>query len=289
MYELFLTTLVDDDDIQAACSVLGGLCAMPAWQSLHRVLYFKGPGKPGGISNQNSIVKTPRKDIQMLWKDLHQQLSRQSYILQARYEVFKDKDFGPTAPEVDFNARAGTLRWTDFPDPPQVRSSVTQRKKTEIWDQRNLLSVMKDNNYQSVCHVLVYGGGDLTICRFKSEAIEETYQFFREDVEFCLSRHYILQMNGDNGPLTQTATWDTMSPADPGQRWMFLIKVHVHQDNKPDEILKAHEQLANIRRELEGVFEFKMFDRRIHDTRVAVEMRNAPAPLPQVMTITDQR
>ncbi|KXH67931.1 hypothetical protein CSAL01_01100 [Colletotrichum salicis] len=211
MYELFLTTLVDDDDIQAACSVLGGLCAMPAWQSLHRVLYFKGPGKPGGISNQTSIVKTPRKDIQMLWKDLHQQLSRQSYILQARYEVFKDKDFGPTAPEVDFNARPGTLRWTDFPDPPQVRSSVTQRKKTEIWDQRNLLSVMKDNNYQ-----------------FKSEAIEETYQFFRED-------------------------------------------------------------LANIRRELEGVFEFKTFDRRIHDTRVAVEMRNAPAPLPQVMTITDQR
>ncbi|GJC81420.1 mediator of RNA polymerase II transcription subunit 18 [Colletotrichum liriopes] len=252
MYELFLTTLVDDDDIQAACSVLGGLCAMPAWQSLHRVLYFKGPAKPGGISKQNSIVKTPRKDIQMLWKDLHQQLSRQSYILQARYEVFKDKDFGPTAPE--------------------NRSSVTQRKKTEIWDQKNLLSVMRDNNYQ-----------------FKSEAVEETYQFFRDDVEFCLSRHYILQMNGDNGPLTQTAPWDTMSPADPGRRWMFLIKVHVHQDNKPDEILKAHEQLANIRRELEGVFDFKMFDRRIHDTRVAVEMRNAPAPLPQVMTVTDQR
>ncbi|KAK2021267.1 hypothetical protein LX32DRAFT_699513 [Colletotrichum zoysiae] len=272
MYELFLTTLVDDDDIQAACSVLGGLCAMPAWQSLHRVLYFKGPAKPGGISNQNSIVKTPRKDIQMLWKDLHQQLSRQSYILQARYEVFKDKDFGPNAPEVDFNARPGTLRWTDFPDPPQNRSSVTQRKKTEIWDQKNLMAVMRDNNYQ-----------------FKSEAVEETHQFFREDVEFCLSRHYILQMNGDNGPLTQTAPWETMSPADPGRRWMFLIKVHVHQDNKPDEILKAHEQLANIRRELEGVFDFKLFDRRIHDTRVAVEVRNAPAPLPQVMTVTDQR
>ncbi|KAE9581393.1 Mediator of RNA polymerase II transcription subunit 18 [Colletotrichum fructicola] len=273
MYELFLTTLVDDDDIQAACAVLGGLCAMPAWQSLHRVLYFKGPAKPGGISNQNSIVKTPRKDIQMLWKDLHQQLSRQSYILQARYEVFKDKDFGPTAPEVDFNTRPGTLRWTDFPDPPQGgRSTVTQRKKTEIWDQRNLPAVMKDNNYL-----------------FKSEAIEETYQFFRDEVEFCLSRHYILQMNGGGAPLTHLAPWENLSPADPGRRWMFLIKVHVHQDNKPDEILKAHEHLATIRRELEGVFDFKQFDRRIHDTRVAVEMRNAPAPLPQVMTVTDQR
>ncbi|TDZ24661.1 Mediator of RNA polymerase II transcription subunit 18 [Colletotrichum orbiculare MAFF 240422] len=272
MYELFITTLVDDEEIQAACSVLSGFCAMPAWQSLHRVLYFKGPAKPGGISKQNSIVKTPRKDIQMLWKDLHQQLSRQSYILQARYEVYKDRDFGQNASEADLNARSGILRWTDFPEPPQPRSVVTQRKKTEIWDQRNLPSVMRDNNYQ-----------------FKTEAIEETYQFFKDEIEFCLSRHYMIPPNGEGTPLTQLPPWESFNPGDPGRRWMFLIKVHVHQDNKPDEVIKAHAQLADVRRDLEGVFDFKMFDRRIHDTRVAVEMRNAPAPLPQVMTVTDQR
>lgn len=64
-----------------------------------------------------------------------------------------------------------------------------------------------------------------------------------------------------------------------------MVKVHVLQDNQPDEVRKAHETLAAIRRELEGVFEFRLFDRRIHDTRVAVEMRTGPAPLPQVITV----
>ncbi|KAG7116465.1 hypothetical protein HYQ44_007084 [Verticillium longisporum] len=242
---------------------------MPPWESLHRVLYFKGPSRPNGISNQNSIVKSQRKDVSGLWKDLHQQLSRQSYVIQARYEVFKDKDFGTETP-ADFDARAGVLRWTDFPDPPHKGSAVTQRKKNEIWEQRNLPSIMRDNKYQ-----------------LKSEAIEETFQFYRDDAEFCLFRHYQLPPTPDGTPLARVGAWETgFTPSDPARRWIFLVKVHVLQDNKPDEILKAHEQLANIRRDLEGVFEFKTFDRRIHDTRVAVEMRNAPAPLPQVIRAT---
>lgn len=149
MYEVFLSTIVRDEDIKATCSILSGLCAMPAWESLQRVLYFKGPARPNGINNQSSIIKTgQRKDVPGLWKELHQQLSRQSYIVQARYEVFKDKDFGTDTPS-NFDAQPGVLRWTDFPDPPQkgAAAGITQRKKTEIWEQRNLPSIMRDNNY----------------------------------------------------------------------------------------------------------------------------------------------
>ncbi|ROT40433.1 hypothetical protein SODALDRAFT_321781 [Sodiomyces alkalinus F11] len=268
MYELFLSTFIADEDIKPTCSILSGLCAMPPWESLQRVLFFKGPARPNGLSNQSSFVRTTRKDVPALWKELHQQLSRQSYILQARYEVFKDKDFGTDTP-ANFDSRPGVLHWTDFPEPPQKGSFVTQRKKTEIWDQQNLLSIMRDNNYLLKC-----------------EAIEETYQFFRDDVEFCLFRHYLLPPSGDGKPLAVLGDWETtFSPTDPGKRWLFMVKVHVLQDNQPDEVRKAHEKLTNIRRELEGVFEFKVFDRRIHDTRVAVEMRSGPAPLPQVITV----
>lgn len=148
MYELFLTTFVDDADLPAARSVLAGLCGMPAWESLSRVLYFQGSPRPSGISNQSSIDKPVRKEVGMLWKELHQSLSRQSYILQARYEVLKERDMGPEAQPIDLDATPGVLRWTDFPEPPHGRPILAQRKKVEIWEQKRLPSVLRDNNYQ---------------------------------------------------------------------------------------------------------------------------------------------
>ncbi|EEY16848.1 conserved hypothetical protein [Verticillium alfalfae VaMs.102] len=244
MYEVFLSTIVADEDIKATCSILAGLCAMPPWESLHRVLYFKGPSRPNGISNQNSIVKSQRKDVPGLWKDLHQQLSRQSYVIQARYEVFKDKDFGTETP-ADFDARAGVLRWTDFPDPPHKGSAAQERGHR----------------------------GDVPVLPRRCRVLSLPSLPAAPDP-------------GRHAPRPRRRLGDGLHPLRSGPRWIFLVKVHVLQDNKPDEILKAHEQLANIRRDLEGVFEFKTFDRRIHDTRVAVEMRNAPAPLPQVIRAT---
>lgn len=148
MYELFLTALVEDKDLNTACAILSGLCGMPPWESVHRVLYFQGPPRPVGISNQSSIDKPMRKDIGFLWKELHQNLMRQSFILQARYEVLKDRDMGPNAPSMDLDAQQGILRWTDFPDPPRGQPLLIQRKKVELWDQKKLPSVMRDNNYQ---------------------------------------------------------------------------------------------------------------------------------------------
>lgn len=150
MYELFLTALVEDADFQAACAVLGGFCAMPPWETVNRVLYFQGPPRPAGISNQSSIDKPMRKDVAFLYKDLHQNLSRQSFVLQARYEILKDRDMGPSSAPQDLDAAAGILRWADFPDPPTARPVLTQRKVVELWEQKKLPSVMRDNNYQCV-------------------------------------------------------------------------------------------------------------------------------------------
>lgn len=123
---------------------------MPPWEITSRVLYFQGPPRPTGMSNHRSIEKTIRKDTSALWKELHQNLSRQSFILQARYMVSKDRDMGPVAQPVDLDGATGILRWTDFPDPPHGRPLLTQRKIVELWDQKQIPSVMRDNQYQLV-------------------------------------------------------------------------------------------------------------------------------------------
>lgn len=172
MYELFLTALVDDSDFEAACSVLEGFCGMRAWDTIHRVLYFQGPPKPAGIPSQSSIDKPTRKETAMLWKDLHQNLNRQSFILQVRYDLHNFKSWPgteagggadvlnsassssnpapPLAAFSDLDSIPGVLRWTDFPDPPHGRPNITQRKKVELWEQKKLVSVMRDNKHQCV-------------------------------------------------------------------------------------------------------------------------------------------
>ncbi|KAF4976020.1 hypothetical protein FZEAL_7276 [Fusarium zealandicum] len=277
MYELVLTALVEDHNFGAACAVLGGLCGMTPWESVQRVLYFQGPPRPVGISNQSSIDKPIRKDTGFLWKELHQNLMRQSYILQARYDVLKDRDMGPNATSMDLDTTPGILRWTDFPDPPRGQPLLAQRKKVELWDQKKLPSVMRDNNYQ-----------------FKTETVEEMYRFFREDIEFCLVRHHFLQPLLEYVPLeakeqlsSPSATlppWESLTPVDMQKRWFLQVKAHVVQDNKPDELRKTQEQLLAIRGELDGVFDFKAIDRRVLDPRV-VQQPQGIQTLPQKVTI----
>lgn len=153
MYELFLTALVEDSDFEAACAFLCGFCDMRLpWETVHRVLYFQGPPQPTGIMNQSSIEKRfMRKDIALQWKELHQSLSRQSCILQARYEVDKELDLEPTGSPMDLDNLQGVLRWADFPDPPHGRPLITQRKTVEIWGQEKLPSILRDNNFRYKC------------------------------------------------------------------------------------------------------------------------------------------
>lgn len=67
-------------------------------------------------------------------------------------------------------------------------------------------------------------------------------------------------------------------------RWILQARIHVLQDNKPDELRKAQDQLMAIRNELDGVFEFRNIDRKVHDTRVAQQPQGVQA-LPQKVRI----
>lgn len=152
MYELFLSSIVNDDDLKMACAILGGLCAQEPWHDLHHVVFFRGPkeAQPRGFTRLEAAgIKAMRKDLQMQWRDLVHNLARQSYVVRTKYEVFKDRDFGVSVPNL--NVQQGILHWTDFPDPPpHARPDLTpimQRKKVEIWEQKNLLKVLNDNNY----------------------------------------------------------------------------------------------------------------------------------------------
>ena len=123
--------------------------------------------------------------------------------------------------------------------------------------------------------------------------MEEVYRFFREDIEFCLSRQYFVNPIGDytplhskgpSTPLPSLPSWDALTAVDLQNRWVLQVKAHVLQDNKPDEIRKAQDQLMAIRRELDGVFDFKAIDRKVYDTRVAMQQQGVQV-LPQVVTL----
>lgn len=57
---------------------------------------------------------------------------------------------GSSASNMNLDSTAGILRWTDFPDPPQGKPVLTQRKKVELWEQKNLPSILRDNQHQYV-------------------------------------------------------------------------------------------------------------------------------------------
>lgn len=121
------------------------------------------------------------------------------------------------------------------------------------------------------------------------------YRFYRDDIEFCLFRQYFIRPIEDYVPLEKRGTqpmppqdrlpaWESLSPIDTQNRWILLVKAHVLQDNKPDEIRKAQDQLMAIRGELDGVFDFKAIDRKVHDTRVAQQQQGVQV-LPQKVTV----
>src|SRR5258708_1861543 len=131
--------------------------------------------------------------------------------------------------------------------------------------------------------------------RFKTETVEEMHRFYRDDVEYCLFRQYFTRPINDYAPLEsrnthptpphgQLPAWETLTPLDSQNRWILVVKAHVVQDNKPDEIRKAQDQLLGIRGELDGVFDFKAIDRKVHDTRVAQQQQGVQV-LPQKVTL----
>ncbi|KAI1454726.1 mediator complex, subunit Med18 [Annulohypoxylon moriforme] len=245
MRELFLTASVKDADFPMTCAVLQGLTWMTARQTVHRILFFHGQPQPKSLKNTRAFQQSR---FLQLWKELSNQLARSSYVLQVAYEVSLEKDFGKGT-AMEFNGLPGTLRWTDLPDP--IRDTpVTTRKKIEIPDQPALPVAMNDNGLQ-----------------YKNEMIQESHSFVRENIEFVFSRYYHLP-DSPGRPVTTLPAFADLRPVDPAQKWVLNVKLNVLDDNQPDKVKKASEELLDVKAELEKLFDFKVLDRRIFDTRI---------------------
>lgn len=84
--------------------------------------------------------------------------------------------------------------------------------------------------------------------------------------------------------MNQLPAWDSLAPIDGQDRWILLVKVHVVEDNKPDELQKAQESLNGIKIDLGSAFDFKSVDRKVHDTRIVQRQAGIQA-LPQRVTV----
>jgi len=122
--------------------------------------------------------------------------------------------------------------------------------------------------------------------RFKSEAVEESYSFFRDNIEYTLTRYLQLPPGATSGtgPLPLPA-WDALTPVDPAGKWVLWVRTHVVEDTTPEKMHRALDELVAVRDgELHGVFDFKVLDRRAYDTRVSqVPISTTPVPLPQTV------
>lgn len=144
MYELFLNAVVKDADFEMACAVLQGLTWMSARHNVYHISFYSGSPEPKGLPALRSVQQSRSPQLP-LWNELGKEFRRSSYVFQLAHEVSIDKDFG-NGDAVDLNTVPGTLRWTEFPDPPREKGQlVMQRKKIDIPDQRNLLSMMTSN------------------------------------------------------------------------------------------------------------------------------------------------
>ncbi|KAH8677646.1 mediator complex, subunit Med18 [Xylariales sp. PMI_506] len=253
MYELFLTAAVKDADIDKARGIMQGLSWMSARRNVYRVLYFAGQSRPVGLPSIKSMQQQlPRQSLPQ-WNELSKEFTRSSYIYQVLYEVFPDKDFG-TGTTMDLNSSQGTLRWTDFPDPPREKGQLLMhRKKIDIYDQKNLPFILSGN--KQVC---------------KSELIFETYSFIRDSMEFVFSRYYTIPPSaGQTSLVASLPAWSDLKPVDPARKWTFTVKRTVPEDNHPEKMNEATQEMLNVRAELDPMFDFKSIDRRVFDTRIA--------------------
>ncbi|KAI0393561.1 hypothetical protein F5Y17DRAFT_431976 [Xylariaceae sp. FL0594] len=282
MHELFLTASVNPTDFDTVCAILQGLTWMTARRSVYRVLYFAGQPQPTGLPKLPARGMLPRQQERQLWADLHKQLLRSSYILQAHFEVPSEADFGKEAP-MDLPHLPATLRWTDLPDvlkepqtalrkknlPPAPNvpvpvaepvkdSPIISRKKIDIPFSAGLVLALSENKQT-----------------YKNELIQEVYSFHKEKLEISLSRYYYIPAESNAGgrrPAPQLPAWDALRPVDDDaahNKWVLNLKLNVSEDEQPENLAKAQEELMRHKTEFEKLFEFQMLDRRVFDTRIA--------------------
>ncbi|KAH8892479.1 hypothetical protein GQ53DRAFT_822695 [Thozetella sp. PMI_491] len=252
MHELFLTAIIADSDVPQARAILRGICATRERHGFSHLVFYHQPaavGQPQGLPALKGIQKHSHAANLKQWAELHQIFTKLSFVVQVRYDLDENALKQGNEPASDA-AKLGVFRWNDIPEPTGPRAVIhVQRRMLEIKD-KNLDRILQENKMAR-----------------KSHAIEETYKWYRDGLEFTLSRVYglnpdLLSPPDQDGPaLPPLSQLDPILPS-----WTLIVRT-IAPDSTPAQVQQAVAQLHEIHAKLMGVFEFKLFDRRVHDTR----------------------
>jgi len=264
MHELFLNTSVSNGDCPRAIQILQGYCDMSPVPVLRRRVMLRGPPGPNqkGLDPAFLLNLKPQQRPD-LWKALDEQLKRRPFVITLIYDI-KRNHFSSgegnfereNKPTVECDELPGTLQWTDLPD-PGVRP-VNSRALISIDGERKLYSMLQSMNY-----------------RFVVEFIEEGYRFVYGNVVIYVTRFLTFPQgaqeqdaDGKPKPVSTLPPFEVLTPFDGENKWVMQAKVDLVSGGDQELVRKATEELLALKTELEGLFDLKVKDRHIFDTRV---------------------
>ncbi|KAK0625965.1 mediator complex, subunit Med18 [Immersiella caudata] len=244
-HEVFLTAVVKDADAIKARGVLAGITEMKERHHylLVRHLERDAANRDPKILNKLKEYQKERGPNAARWQEFQQILAKQEYIIQEHIDVTREVGnanggeisltFPPSKPHL--------LRWNDIPDPPgkAFPEFITQRRILEISDPR-LEKILPDIKFVP-----------------RSTCIEESYKWWLDNLEYSLTKYIPI-------PPGQTPNLAALEPVVP----FWILYVRSQTDSSPERMKESQIALAGVRERLLGVFDFKAFDRRAHDTRI---------------------
>lgn len=96
MHQLLTTAAVPHTLVNEVLKILQGLCGMTPIRQLERRLIFEGPKVPPLLGIGESQLQSRTQRNLSLWRELSEQLVRQSYYITIVYEV-DETQFGKSA------------------------------------------------------------------------------------------------------------------------------------------------------------------------------------------------
>ena len=99
MHELFLTASVSNEDLDRSLRILQGYCSMKPVFWLRRKLIWEGP-RSRQLKGIDPAFITRQGPKMAFWRSLHEQLTRQSYVITLIYDVDRDS-FGKGEESID--------------------------------------------------------------------------------------------------------------------------------------------------------------------------------------------
>jgi len=262
MHELFLTAIVPDARVAGTLRILQGLCGMTPVHKLERILVFEGPKSNPLVGLGGAQLQGRRPTSIPVFRELHEQLVRMSYYITLSYDITKsnfqiqgahDTNGEDEKRNHDVEEARGNLHFVDWPDPPKASKPVNSRLAVHIRDEPRLPALLNSIRYT-----------------YRSEQVRETYNAYRENIIFSLTRDLIRpnQQTGSDEIPNSLPPFEEYQPFDGENKWTLTATVEVSDEKQGVLMQKGIEALQQVQTDLEGICEFEVVPRRQLDTRV---------------------